>query len=193
MHDSYESLRGDSVSRDQQPVAQVNDVARTRQKRRNRLITSCLECRRRKLKCDTLQPCKQCSRLKKDCVFSSNPVPVSIAKAATSSQNGGALQSKGSSAMSASNISGQLSQQDAAIRHPSEGISSAETFHLHSLKLLSEYDEAPEISPMASLDATYNENTFGNDLVDFGIIHGKSHLTERLGGLFRPSLAEEVR
>lgn len=38
-------------------------------RRRNRLITSCLECRRRKLKCDKLQPCTNCTKFQRDCVF----------------------------------------------------------------------------------------------------------------------------
>lgn len=38
-------------------------------RRRNRMITSCLECRRRKLKCDKLHPCTNCSKFVRDCVF----------------------------------------------------------------------------------------------------------------------------
>ena len=33
------------------------------------MITSCLECRRRKLKCDRLHPCSNCSKFKRDCLF----------------------------------------------------------------------------------------------------------------------------
>lgn len=40
-----------------------------RVRRRNRMITSCLECRRRKLKCDKLHPCTNCSKFARDCVF----------------------------------------------------------------------------------------------------------------------------
>jgi Fungal Zn(2)-Cys(6) binuclear cluster domain len=38
-------------------------------RRRNRMITSCLECRRRKLKCDKLHPCTNCAKFVRDCVF----------------------------------------------------------------------------------------------------------------------------
>jgi Fungal Zn(2)-Cys(6) binuclear cluster domain len=38
-------------------------------RRRNRIITSCLECRRRKLKCDKLHPCTNCTKFVRDCVF----------------------------------------------------------------------------------------------------------------------------
>jgi len=38
-------------------------------RRRDRIITSCLECRRRKLKCDKLHPCTNCTKFVRDCVF----------------------------------------------------------------------------------------------------------------------------
>lgn len=40
-----------------------------RVRRRNRMITQCLECRRRKLKCDKLHPCTNCTKFVRDCVF----------------------------------------------------------------------------------------------------------------------------
>lgn len=38
-------------------------------RRRNRMITSCLECRRRKLKCNKSHPCTNCVKFTRDCVF----------------------------------------------------------------------------------------------------------------------------
>jgi hypothetical protein len=38
-------------------------------RRRNRMITSCLECRRRKLKCNKSSPCTNCLKFNRDCVF----------------------------------------------------------------------------------------------------------------------------
>lgn len=38
-------------------------------RRRNRQINSCLECRRRKLKCDKQAPCANCTRFKRDCMY----------------------------------------------------------------------------------------------------------------------------
>ena len=38
-------------------------------RRRNRAIQSCLECRRRKLKCDKQSPCSNCTRFRRDCLF----------------------------------------------------------------------------------------------------------------------------
>jgi Fungal Zn(2)-Cys(6) binuclear cluster domain len=49
------------------PAASPSPPHRIR--RRNRMITSCLECRRRKLKCDKLHPCTNCAKFVRDCVF----------------------------------------------------------------------------------------------------------------------------
>ena len=38
-------------------------------RRRNRIITACLECRRRRLKCDRHDPCSRCDSGGRDCVF----------------------------------------------------------------------------------------------------------------------------
>lgn len=45
--------------------------------KRARPTISCLECRRKKLKCDRVQPCMQCTKAGKDslCTFASPPVP----------------------------------------------------------------------------------------------------------------------
>jgi hypothetical protein len=45
----------------------ANEVIRVR--RRNRQINSCLECRRRKLKCDRQAPCTNCSQSMRDCQY----------------------------------------------------------------------------------------------------------------------------
>src|ERR1700761_9160725 len=44
-------------------------AAQSRVRRRNRMITSCLECRRRKLKCDKLHPCTNCNKFSRECMF----------------------------------------------------------------------------------------------------------------------------
>src|SRR5271170_5356018 len=58
-------LLDDSKSAPTKPAAS----SQTRVRRRNRMITSCLECRRHKLKCDRLHPCTNCSKFTRDCVF----------------------------------------------------------------------------------------------------------------------------
>lgn len=54
----------------QAPAASVSfSFSPHRIRRRNRMITSCLECRRRKLKCDKSHPCTNCAKFVRDCVF----------------------------------------------------------------------------------------------------------------------------
>jgi hypothetical protein len=48
---------------------------------------------------------------------------------------------------------------------------------------------------MVALDLTYDDYSDGNgtdDLIDLGIRIGKMRITERIGGLNRPRLSEEV-
>ena len=44
-------------------------VPRQRRVKRQRLVRSCLECRRRKVKCDLLIPCSQCQMSKQPCHY----------------------------------------------------------------------------------------------------------------------------
>src|SRR6266536_1372189 len=51
------------------PTAGPTQAQAPRIRRRNRMITSCLECRRRKLKCNKSHPCTNCVKFTRDCVF----------------------------------------------------------------------------------------------------------------------------
>jgi hypothetical protein len=58
-----------------------------------------------------------------------------------------------------------------------------------------EYDEERdlEITPMVALDATYEDDVDGSDdVIDLGIQIGRMRITERIGGLNRPRISEEV-
>lgn len=62
-------------------------------------------------------------------------------------------------------------------------------------ELLSEAEDeiGLEPTPLASVDAAYEEGgEADDDLLDLGIQIGKMRITERIGGLVRPRLAEEV-
>jgi hypothetical protein len=51
-----------------------------------------------------------------------------------------------------------------------------------------------EITPMVALDLTYEDDADGtDDIIDLGIQVGRMRITERIGGLNRPRLADEVR
>lgn len=52
-------------------------------------------------------------------------------------------------------------------------------------------DGALEPTPLAIPDAAYSDDTH-NDLEDLGIRIGRMRLGERIGGLYRPRIADEV-
>lgn len=50
-------------------------------------------------------------------------------------------------------------------------------------------------TPLAVVDAAYDEDGYGeqyDDSLDLGIQLGRMRITERIGGLFRPKIAQEV-
>ncbi|ORY03418.1 hypothetical protein BCR34DRAFT_455776, partial [Clohesyomyces aquaticus] len=156
-------------------------------RRRNRLITSCLECRRRKLKCDKLQPCTNCTKFQRDCVFLAPALdPMGQAKLAEVKEKMGMLE--------------RTLEQDVARRStaqsasPSGGRSSPP---LPDLADTQSDDEEPadekdlEPTSLALEDCAYYEDA-DDDLVDLGISMGKLRITERIGGLVRPRFSEEL-
>lgn len=59
-----------------------------------------------------------------------------------------------------------------------------------------EYDDGHELeaTPLVALDLTYEDDADGgaDDMIDLGIQIGKMRMTERIGGLSRPRISEEV-
>ncbi|KAF2738219.1 fungal-specific transcription factor domain-containing protein [Polyplosphaeria fusca] len=156
-------------------------------RRRNRLITSCLECRRRKLKCDKQQPCSNCIKFARDCVFLAPGLdPVGQAKLAEVKEKMGMLERtleedvarKGSSASpSAPNLgSPPLPGQDEE----------------HSDQEEAEDEKGLTMLTTAIEDANYYEDDGNDELVDLGIQMGKLRINERIGGLVRPRFSEEL-
>ncbi len=160
-------------------------------RRRNRLITSCLECRRRKLKCDKNHPCGNCIKFVRDCVFLAPALdPASQLKIAELKEKMGSLErtleedvAKQRSVSSSSTRKegglwfGSMEPGDSS----EEGAQDAED----------ERDLEP--TPMAVPDAAYYEDADDDDvLIDLGVKIGKMRLTERVGGFVRPRFHSEV-
>ncbi|KAI0395050.1 hypothetical protein F5Y17DRAFT_222596 [Xylariaceae sp. FL0594] len=59
-----------------------------------------------------------------------------------------------------------------------------------------DYDEERDLeaTPLVALDMTYEDDADGGAdvMIDLGVQIGKMRLTERIGGLTRPRIAEEV-
>ena len=168
----------------------------TRVRRRNRLITSCLECRRRKLKCDRSAPCSNCIKNGRECLFiASTNDSTTQSKIAELKEKMGSLErglekdiakkhlgvGKSSDGNSFTEDGGQGSAVGAE-REKEEGKEEEDE----------EDHEGLEPSPLVTTDAAYEENP-DDDLVDLGVQLGKMRITDRIGGLFRPKFADEVR
>jgi len=144
------------------------------------MITSCLECRRRKLKCDKSHPCTNCSKFARDCVFLAPALDsASQLKLTEIKEKMGSLE--------------RVLEQDVARKAgPRRGMlpGSGDQDEV-DLAMEPEDEKDLEPTPLAVVDAAYDDDA-DNDLLDLGIKMGKLRLTERVGGFFRPKVSEEV-
>ncbi|KAK3943605.1 putative transcriptional regulatory protein-like protein 12 [Diplogelasinospora grovesii] len=167
-------------------------------RRRMRMITSCLECRRRKLGCNKRQPCENCTKSVRDCVYIASKLDEdSQTRLTRIKEKQGSLEK-------------QL-ETDVAKRS-TNATKSSSRFVLHAgqrdLQRIVADDVDPdfdeeeqrdlEASPMVGLDLTYdNEADDGtgciDDVLDLGVRVGRMRITERIGGLNRPRIAEEIQ
>lgn len=184
-------MSGPSAPPSQDPSSPVPGIDKkhkehSRIRRRNRLITSCLECRRRKLKCDKQQPCTNCTRFSRPCVFIAPGLdPEAQAKLAEVKEKMGMLE--------------KTLEDDVARRGtPSSSRPLFEAPRLpgqepgHSDEEEEEDTKDLEFIDIATEHASYYDDDGNDDFVDLGIAMGKLRITERVGGLVRPRLSEEL-
>lgn len=142
------------------------------------MITSCLECRRRKLKCNKSQPCSNCIRFSRDCVYLGPKLDeASQLRLTEIKEKVGSLERQLERDVAKSTT--KAAAQQRILADDIEG----------------DYDEERdlEITPMVALDLTYEDDADGtDDIIDLGIQVGRMRITERIGGLNRPRLSEEV-
>ncbi len=143
-----------------------------------RMITSCLECRRRKLKCNKAQPCSNCIRFARDCLYLGPKLDeASQLRLTEIKEKVGSLERQLERDVAKSTLRG-FRQQRIVADDVDDG-----------------YDEEHdlEITPMVALDLTYDDDADGtDDVIDLGIQVGRMRITERIGGLNRPRISEEV-
>ncbi|KAF2033375.1 hypothetical protein EK21DRAFT_59107 [Setomelanomma holmii] len=161
-----------------------------RVRRRNRQITSCLECRRRKLKCDKGSPCISCTKNSRQCVFIASGLDADAQKRlAEVKEKMGILE--------------RSLEEDVARRNRSKLGEPSETRRPSTLpgqerSYSDEEDDedTKDLNPthLATEDAAYYDDDANNDddIVDLGIAMGKVRITERIGGLVRPRFSEEL-
>ncbi|OBT89176.1 hypothetical protein VE02_01698 [Pseudogymnoascus sp. 03VT05] len=161
------------------PVAAA--LPETRVRRRNRMITSCLECRRRKLKCDKSHPCVNCTKGHRDCIFLAPALDqASRLKLTEIKDQVGSLES----------LLGRGAQQpasDATLPHIEGNPADIKDEDFPQ----AEDEKDLEPTPLAVVDAVYEDDA-DDDLLDLGIQIGRMRITERIGGFFRPRLAQEL-
>lgn len=147
-------------------------------RRRMRMITSCLECRRRKLKCNKSNPCVNCLKFSRDCLYLGPKLDeASQLRLTEIKEKVGSLERQLERDVAKSGSRGFYQQR--ILADDVEG----------------EFDEERdlEITPMVALDLTYEDDADGtDDVMDLGVQVGKMRLTEKIGGLNRPRISEEV-
>ncbi|KAK4497551.1 hypothetical protein PRZ48_012002 [Zasmidium cellare] len=196
----------DSTSPDQHQQQQgaTSKANLPRIRRRNRQITSCLECRRRKLKCDKQAPCSNCTRFRRDCLYLAPALdPQSQQKLADIKEKMGALEKGLEREVAAKNSKAHLGGSNVA------KLSAEVKAEIAAAEVDEEEDEGEEDedglepTPLAALDQVYEE-TVDDELMDLGVQNiaglthyvleqmGKMRISERIGGWIRPKLVEEL-
>ncbi|KAL1800193.1 hypothetical protein ACET3X_000535 [Alternaria dauci] len=162
-----------------------------RVRRRNRLITSCLECRRRKLKCDKCHPCAHCTKNARQCVFIASGLDSSAqAKLAEVKEQMGRLERS---------LEEDVARKTASnTRNPSDFSRAGALPGQEQSSDKEDDEETQNLRPthLVSEDATYYEPNddvnLNEDIDDLGFRMGKIRITERIGGLVRPRFSEEL-
>lgn len=151
------------------------------------MITSCLECRRRKLKCNKSQPCTNCLKFGRECHYLGPKLDeASQLKLTQIKEKVGSLER----------------QLERDVVHKSgrptgKGVFYQQRFLADEIGDDDDEERDLEITPMVTLDVTYEEDDDGeggipDEVIDLGIQVGRMRITERIGGLNRPRLSEEV-
>lgn len=199
INQTADSGSGLSVFRDGgSPEAGKGSHTGSRVRRRNRLITSCLECRRRKLKCDKLAPCTNCTRFKRDCLYLASSLdPQSQQKLADIKERMGALEKnleREVAGQSKSHLGG-ASVNRSGSGEPGVGVvissTEADDGEGEDFGTAASDEENLEPTPLTALDNVYEDNE-DDELVDLGVQMGKMRISERIGGWIRPKLVEEL-
>ncbi|EEP76166.1 predicted protein [Uncinocarpus reesii 1704] len=171
----------------------------SRIRRRNRMITSCLECRRRKLKCDRLHPCSSCFKSKRDCLFlapatdaSSRLKRTEIKEKIGSLERGLELDAAATQCalVKQEEVGDGRSEVEEGGSSYMRGIFDAVATEDSRLPIPKD-EEGLEPTPLAVQDAGY-EDEADDESFDLGFRLGKMRMTDRIGGFYRPRIADEL-
>ncbi|KAL8948237.1 MAG: hypothetical protein Q9222_005560 [Ikaeria aurantiellina] len=143
-----------------------------RYRRRQRVINSCFECRKRKMRCSKTYPCHNCSRFSRTCVFVAFQNP-DVRASMTSG-----VAPKSDRPTSHSVVSDE--DDDTRLYFPQA---------MSSNEISSGSVQTPEPDSQVMYDAMFDADA-EDDLMDMGLQIGRLCISERIGGLFRPGFGE---
>jgi hypothetical protein len=158
-------------------------------RRRMRMITSCLECRRRKLKCNKMAPCLNCQKFTRDCTYIGPKLDeASQLKLTEMKEKVGSLERHFEQVVVKS-----ATRAGSHELGPGAGGGRRNTIIADDINDELEDEGDLEPTPMIAADLTYEDDADGpEDIMDLGIRIGKMRITEKIGGMNRPRLSEEV-
>ncbi|KAK0746022.1 hypothetical protein B0T18DRAFT_429054 [Schizothecium vesticola] len=158
-------------------------------RRRMRMITSCLECRRRKLKCNKMAPCLNCQKFTRDCTYIGPKLDeASQLKLTEMKEKVGSLERHFEQVVVKS-----ATRAGSHELGPGAGGGRGNTIIADDINDELEDEGDLEPTPMIAADLTYEDDADGpEDIMDLGIRIGKMRITEKIGGMNRPRLSEEI-
>lgn len=159
----------DKASSDEKAKA----AAQNRVRRRNRMITSCLECRRRKLKCDKLHPCTNCSKFSRECLFLAPALDsVSQQRLNEIKEKMGSLERVLEQDVARKEGRHISSSQSRSERRTSSDLPGGESSSSDNEAAVPEDEKGLEPTPLAVIDAYYEDDA-NDDILDLGVRIGK--------------------
>ena len=149
---------------------------------RNRPIKACMECRRRKAKCDKQTPCSTCVDNQRQCLY----VPQALAPEDLAKLNQLKRRNR--------DLESALEQQVA--KPANKPKTRKRTYGQDDTDDSDSDDSTDKLQPtkFAVAAAAYKHDEADNDddVLGIGLRIGKVQLTDRIGGYFRPRMADEV-
>lgn len=158
---------------DDAAASEKGRLATQKVRRRNRMITSCLECRRRKLKCDKLHPCTNCNKFSRDCLFLAPALDsVSQQRLNEIKEKMGSLERVLEQDVARREGKSTPSFGDRSQRRTSADLPGGEDSSSDNEAAVPEDEKGLEPTPLAVIDGAYEDDA-NDDVLDLGIKVGK--------------------
>ena len=145
-----------------------------------------LPCRQRKIRCDKLNPCSNCNKFSRTCLYIAPALDTVAQKelAQLKDKLSSLEESLGQNATRRANdvdtARGGSSRNDSEEDEHEDGDSQPED------------EKGLEPTPLAVFDQLYDDDVDDEESMDLGFQMGRMRISDRMGGLVRPKMAEEV-